>query len=287
MVTIAAVRHRTVAANPYDRRQRDPIGADRALIWIKSRRRPSAHLTVVNEHRPRPADNARHNPGEFWGKASVGLERLARMKVRRIGYAVAAIAAVLVAEWAVLQSIDRPTQVRSVPPSAARAAVAGGAFSLIDHRGRRVTEGDFRGRMLLILFGYSACPDICPITLQRVAAALDLLQADADNVQPVFITLDPERDSPTVLESYVAAFHPRLVGLTGSLGEIRRVAAAYRVHFAKTAVDADGYFLDHSAVLYLVDGHGRIATYLRHDATPEDIAEAVRRHAPGAPGVEG
>lgn len=206
------------------------------------------------------------------------------MRVRRIGYAVAAIVAVLAIEWAVLRSVDRPAQVGTVPPTAARAAVAAGAFSLIDHRGRRVSERDFGDRMLLIFFGYGSCPDVCPMTLHRIAAAVDLLGAEGDTVQPVFITLDPERDRPAVLATYVAAFHPRLIGLSGSREEIDRVAAAYRVYSAKTAADADSYFLDHSAYLYLVDGQGRIVTYLRHEASAEDIAAAVRRHARGVAG---
>lgn len=197
------------------------------------------------------------------------------MNKRRVVFVVSAILAVLAVEWAVLRFIDRPSTSQSVPTSVARAAVPGGGFSLVDHRGVRVSDRAFEGRLMLLVFGYTACPDVCPTTLQQVATALDLL-GDAPDVQPVFITLDPERDDPAVLNDYVAAFHPRLIGLTGSMSDIDRVAKAYQVYYAKTDVVDGDYFLDHSAHVYVLDGQGRVATYLRSDATAQEIVRAVR-----------
>ena len=110
----------------------------------------------------------------------------------------------------------------------------GGPFALIDHTGKPRTDKDFRGKLLLIYFGYSYCPDVCPTDLQQIGLAVDGLGADGEAVQPLFITLDPERDTAAHLADYVPLFHPRLIGLTGSAEEIRRAALAYKVYYAST-----------------------------------------------------
>jgi protein SCO1/2 len=121
------------------------------------------------------------------------------------------------------------------PSPAARPAV-GGPFALVDSEGRAVTDADFRGRFMLVYFGFTYCPDVCPTSLTYIAQALDRLGPDADKVVPVFITVDPERDTPEQLKEYVRHFHPKLVGLTGTPEQIAAAAKAYRVYFAKARV---------------------------------------------------
>jgi protein SCO1 len=125
----------------------------------------------------------------------------------------------------------------------------GGPFALVDHAGRRVTDQDFRGSWLLVQFGYTGCPDLCPLGLDTLAGALDLLgPAAAPQVRPLFVTVDPARDTPTALAGFVPAFHPRLLGLTGNEPEIRAVAKAYRVHRRKVLPNParpDDYLIDH------------------------------------------
>jgi protein SCO1/2 len=126
-----------------------------------------------------------------------------------------------------------------------------------------------------MVFGYTFCPDVCPTTLQHVAQALDLLGSEADRVQPLFVTIDPERDSPEVLAAYVGAFHPRMVGLTGTRDQIERITRNYRVYRAKAEAGDGDYLMDHSAFVYLLGSDGRLLTYLRHDASPESIAALI------------
>jgi protein SCO1/2 len=119
-------------------------------------------------------------------------------------------------------------------PSVGRALV-GGAFSLTDQTGKRVTDKDFRGRYTLVFFGFTNCPDVCPSALQVMAAALDKLGPEGQKITPLFITVDPERDTPAQLAGYLKSFHPRLVGLTGTPAEIEAVTKAYRVYVKKVA----------------------------------------------------
>jgi protein SCO1/2 len=135
----------------------------------------------------------------------------------------------------------------------------GGPFALIDQTGARRTDVDFRGKLLLVYFGFTYCPDVCPTDLQEIAAAVDRLGPAGDTVQPIFITVDPERDTPAHLKDYVSLFHPRLVGLTGSAAAIRDAARAYRTYYAKVPLDKGDYTVDHSAFIYLM---GRDGDYL-------------------------
>lgn len=154
----------------------------------------------------------------------------------------------------------------------------GGAFELVDHNGNTVTEKAYAGKLMLVYFGFTNCPDICPTGLQTIAIALDQLGAAADGVTPVLITVDPERDTPPVMKEYVQAFHERLVGLTGTPEQVAAAARAYRVYYQKVALkdSALGYSVDHSGFIYLMDGQGRYLSHFRHDATPEQIAERVK-----------
>lgn len=137
-------------------------------------------------------------------------------------------------------------------------ASIGAPFVLTDQDGHARNSGDFRGRFVLLYFGYTFCPDVCPTTLQDMATALSKLGAKSAGVVPVFITIDPQRDTPAVLKKYVAAFGPRFVGLTGSVANITRVAHAYRVYFARQPVPGGGYSVDHSSILYLLGPDGKL-----------------------------
>lgn len=197
------------------------------------------------------------------------------MKYRRIALVTCVIITVLAVEWVWLRSERAGSAAQSSPLVAVQAAVAGGPFSLIDHTGKAVSDEDFLGDLVLMVFGYTFCPDVCPTTLQRVVEALDLLGGQGEQVQPLFVTIDPERDSPKVLAAYVSAFHPRMVGLTGSADQVRRITGNYRVYHAKVGSDDSDYLMDHSAYIYLVGADGRLLTYLRHDAAPEAIAAVI------------
>ncbi len=199
------------------------------------------------------------------------------MKHPRLVVVVLLITAVLAAEWAWLQLRDRPTTDSAAGTVPARAAIPGGPFALTSHLGTPVSSSDFGDDLLLIFFGYTYCPDVCPTTLLGASSALDLLGEQAARLQPLFVTIDPERDTPEVLAAYVAAFHPRLIGLTGSAEQIKRIAGDYRVYYAKAGPDDGEYFMDHSAFIYLASADGRPLAYFPHDLAPEDLAAELRR----------
>ncbi|HLA01519.1 MAG TPA: SCO family protein [Aestuariivirga sp.] len=156
-------------------------------------------------------------------------------------------------------------------------ALVGGPFSLTDQEGRKVTDKDFRGHYMLVFFGYTYCPDICPTELQVMSAALDNLGAKADDIQPIFISVDQQRDTPEVLKQYVTNFHPRLVGLTGSAEEIASVARAYRVYFSKVENNSepDAYLMDHSTIMYLMDGQGKFVKHFTYSTDAAALAKAI------------
>jgi len=153
----------------------------------------------------------------------------------------------------------------------------GGPFSLTDQDSNRVSDSDLRGQYLLIYFGYAHCPDVCPTTLQDMAQALDVLGPDGAAVTPVFVTVDPARDTPDFLKDYVTAFHPRMIGLTGTAEEIKAVAKAYRVYYAKAPSESDeDYLMDHSSYTYLMDRDGKYLSLFRFGASPDEMAEGIR-----------
>jgi cytochrome oxidase Cu insertion factor (SCO1/SenC/PrrC family) len=156
-------------------------------------------------------------------------------------------------------------------------APVGGPFELTDQTGHRRTDADFRGKLVVLYFGYTYCPDVCPTELQSISLALDKLGAAADAVQPVFISVDPERDTPARLAEFVASFHPRLIGLTGSLADIKKTAIAYRTFFAKNGATAPGeYSVDHTGFIYLIGKDGHYLGFLPPGASPDEIADAIR-----------
>jgi cytochrome oxidase Cu insertion factor (SCO1/SenC/PrrC family) len=153
-------------------------------------------------------------------------------------------------------------------------ALIGGPFTLSDHQGGRVSDTDFRGRFMLVYFGYTFCPDMCPLGLQVMAQALDELPAEiAAEIVPVFITVDPERDTVEALREYVPLFHPRLIGLTGSAEEVDEALRAYRVYARKAESSAAAaYLMDHSTFTYLMGPDGAYLTHFGHATTPEAMA---------------
>jgi protein SCO1/2 len=167
-------------------------------------------------------------------------------------------------------------------PQIAGATAIGGSFELVAHTGERVTDADFRGRYLLVAFGYTYCPDVCPLTLQRVSVALAELGADARAVQVVFLTVDPQRDTPEALASYLEAFDPGIIGLTGTAEQVDRAAKAYRVYYARVEteddVQGDDYLMDHSAILYLMGPDGSYLAHFSPNDAPTEIAKTIRQH---------
>jgi len=163
-------------------------------------------------------------------------------------------------------------------------ALIGGPFTLVDHTGERVTEADFAGRSKLMYFGYSYCPDMCPLGLATIAAAYDQLSAEEQaRVVPIFVTVDPERDTVEAIADYVDLFHPAMVGLTGTAEETDAAAKAYRVYYRKAEGEGStDYLVDHSTFTYLMDGNNRYVTHFGHDASPAELVEGVRRHLQGA-----
>ncbi|MBX9633902.1 MAG: SCO family protein [Magnetospirillum sp.] len=155
-----------------------------------------------------------------------------------------------------------------------------GRFKLENHDAKMVSEQTYAGKVRVVSFGYTFCPDVCPTTLATIAAALDLLGADADQVVPLFITVDPKRDTAAHLKEYVAAFGPRFIGLTGTREMVADAAfhfkARYRIHKPAEGADADTYFVDHSAGIFIMDRQGGFIAKLGHLATPDELAERLR-----------
>jgi protein SCO1/2 len=158
-------------------------------------------------------------------------------------------------------------------------ALIGGPFALTNQKGERVSDSDFRGKFMLVSFGYTYCPDICPAELQVMATALEKLGAKAEQVVPIFITIDPKRDTVEQIGPYVANFSPRFVALTGTEEEIRDAASAYRVFYSKSddAASPESYLMDHSTFIYLMNGQGEYVTHFPYGVTPEKLAESISK----------
>ncbi len=158
----------------------------------------------------------------------------------------------------------------------------GGDFVLHSNSGP-VSLQQFRGKLVLLFFGYTHCPDVCPTTMNHVAEALDLLsEGERAKVQPLFITVDPMRDSVEHLSRYVAFFHPKIIGLSGSMDEIRQVAEKYSVEFFSDEGDrqGDSYLVSHASYLFLINTQGEVSDMMSDHTAPADIAEALRRQIP-------
>lgn len=153
----------------------------------------------------------------------------------------------------------------------------GKTLALTGHDGRARTLADFRGKVVVLFFGFTQCPDICPTTLGEVARAMSALGKDAERVQVLFVTLDPERDTTEILASYVPAFHPGFLGLTGDLEAIRATAKEFKIFFEKRPGSApESYTIDHSAQTYVLDTQGRLRLFVRHERLASDLPHDVR-----------
>lgn len=153
----------------------------------------------------------------------------------------------------------------------------GGPFALTDQNGMRRTDADFRGKLMLVYFGFTYCPDVCPTDLLQMALAVDQLGQTGEMVQPVFITVDPERDTSEHLQQYMSLFHPRFVGLTGDAAEIGAAADAYRVYYKRVEWDdRSGYTVDHSAFIYLMGRDGKYLGFFPPGTSAERLAEDIR-----------
>ena len=157
------------------------------------------------------------------------------------------------------------------------ASTIGGPFRLVDQDGRTVTDADLKGKWSLVYFGYTHCPDACPTALNDIAIALDELGSKRSAVRPVFITVDPERDTPEVLKAYVTAFDAPILALTGTPEEVAQAAKGYRVYYAKHPEAGGDYSMDHSSVIYVMDPEGRFTASFTHQSAPEEIAERLKK----------
>lgn len=155
-------------------------------------------------------------------------------------------------------------------------ALVGGPFELTAHTGERVSDETFRGKYMLVAFGYTSCPDICPAELQVISAALDTMGEKGDRIQPIFITVDPERDTQAVLNDYMGHFHPRFIGLTGTPEEIAAAARAYRVYYARVKDESTtDYLMDHTSIIYLMGPDGEFVKHFTYGTDPKALADGL------------
>ncbi len=177
---------------------------------------------------------------------------------------------------------------QSALPPAAQQADVGGAFSLTDQDGKPVTDADFRGRVMLVFFGFTHCPDICPVTVASLASALEMLGEQASAVAPIFITVDPARDTPEVIKTYLGNADSRIIGLTGTEEQITQAAAAYKAYFSAPEPaehehgEEGGHeepeaTVDHSGFVYLMGKDGKYIRHFSYDVPAADLADAVRK----------
>lgn len=177
-------------------------------------------------------------------------------------------------------STDSAFEDNAEPPLAG--AKIGGSFSLTNQDGGKTSDSDLKGQYRIIYFGYSYCPDVCPVDLQRVMQGLVKAEKEepelAKKIQPLFVTIDPERDGPEQLKQYVSAFHPRLIGLTGTADEIADVAKKYLILYDKRETEGmSEYLMDHSRQAYLFGPNGEPLALLPYEGTPDEIASEIQR----------
>ena len=155
----------------------------------------------------------------------------------------------------------------------------GGPFELIDQTGRTRTDADFRGKLLIVYFGYTYCPDVCPTDLMQIGLAIDKLGAASVQVQPLFVSVDPERDTPSVLANYVSMFNPRIVALTGTPAQVRAVADAYKAYYAKVFPEGStAYLIDHTGFIYLMGRSGEYLGFFPPGTSADRMVEIIRQH---------
>jgi protein SCO1/2 len=166
---------------------------------------------------------------------------------------------------------------RGVDLGVQRIANVGGPFRLTDHEGRTVTDKDLKGRPFLVFFGFTHCPDVCPTALFEISEILRKLGPDGEKARALFITVDPERDTPQALKQYLSSFDPRIIGLTGDPAEIAAVVKAYRGQFRKVPLADGGYTMDHTAIVYLMGKDGRFVAPFSLKRTTDAAAAELRK----------
>ena len=167
---------------------------------------------------------------------------------------------------------------RGTAPLASTSAAIGGPFKLIDQNGKSISDQDLKGRPSLVFFGFTHCPEVCPTALFDISEVLNKLGPDAEKVNAVFITVDPERDTPEKLKEYLTSFNPRLIGVGGDADALAAVAKAYRVYYKKVPLKDGDYTMDHTAIVYLMDKNGQFVAPFSLKRRPEDSAADLRRY---------
>lgn len=195
--------------------------------------------------------------------------------VRRVLWGLVAVAA-LIMTFVIYQN-STPQEKTS---QEVRQSAIDPVFTLVNHNGETVNEEAYRDKWLLVFFGFTHCPDICPTTLSEISQVMENLGPDADKVQPLFVTVDPERDTPEVMKEYVSKFHPSIIGLTGDEAQIRDAADNFRIFYNRREnKDApDGYFMNHSSILYFIDPEGRFVEPFRYEEKPGTISKEIRQY---------
>ena len=200
----------------------------------------------------------------------------ARRQPPRIALAAAVLGALLILGSAAFLALELHDSAHGVSGTLLGSAI-GGPFTLVDQDGKTVTNTALEGKWLLVYFGYTHCPDECPTTLNNIALALKDLGARRSEVQPVFITIDPARDTPQVMKNYVAAFGASFLALTGSAAQIAKAADVYRVYYAKHPEAGGDYSMDHSSIVYVMDRKGRFTASFSDEDTPAKIADRLKK----------
>ena len=158
------------------------------------------------------------------------------------------------------------------------ASAIGGPFSLIDQNGKAITDKDMKGKPFLVFFGYTHCPDVCPTTLFEVSEMMRALGKDADRTQALFVTVDPERDTPAAMKDYLSSFDPHLIAATGDPSSVEAAEKAYRVYAKKVPTENGDYSMDHTALVYLMDKQGRFVAPFSLKRTPQEAAAELRKY---------
>ena len=164
------------------------------------------------------------------------------------------------------------------PSTVAMPSAVGGPFKLVDQNAKPITDVDMKGKPFLVFFGFTHCPDVCPTTLFEVSEIFRALGPEAKDLRALFVTVDPERDTPEVLKNYLSSFDPRIIGVTGDEAAVGAAEKAYRVYAKKVPTDGGGYTMDHTAIVYLMNKDGRFVTPFNMKRTPQDAAADLKRY---------
>ena len=212
---------------------------------------------------------AGNSPGGVARKSAPGLSR-------RLLLVAALLAAFIILGSAAFLAVELHDNGNGAAGTLLGSAI-GGPFTLVDQNGKTVTNTALEGKWLLVYFGYTHCPDACPTTLNNIALALQDLGAQRDEVRPVFITIDPERDTPQVMKDYVTAFDAPILALTGTAAEVAQAAKNYRVYYAKHPEAGGDYSMDHTSVIYVMDPKGRFTASFTGEDPPTQMAERLKK----------